>query len=73
MFGLSVIDLLKIDIEGAETDVFGIGGPAVLDKVRCCAVELHGAECQAAFFPPQSPFVRVLRTGRTHNRVCHAV
>jgi FkbM family methyltransferase len=50
MFDLPEIDLLKIDIEGAETEVFGTGGPAVLDGVRCCAVELHGEACRKAFF-----------------------
>jgi len=55
MFNLSVIDLLKIDIEGAETEVFRSGGAAVLDKVRCCAIELHGGECQATFFRPHGP------------------
>lgn len=35
------IDLLKIDIEGAERDVFGHGADAWLDKVRTLAVELH--------------------------------
>jgi FkbM family methyltransferase len=50
MFGLTAIDLLKIDIEGAELEVFGKGGPAVLEGVRCCAVELHGDVCREAFF-----------------------
>lgn len=50
MFDLPAIDLLKVDIEGAEAEVFGAGGPAVLDGVRCCAIELHGTACRDAFF-----------------------
>lgn len=43
------IDLLKMDIEGAELRVFRDGCTAFLKKTRCCAVECHGAECLAAF------------------------
>jgi len=36
---IQAIDLAKIDIEGAEKEVFGAGG--WIDSVRCMMVELH--------------------------------
>jgi FkbM family methyltransferase len=48
-FHLTSIDLLKIDIEGAEEAVFGSGDVSFLDHVRCIAVELHGEPCQRVF------------------------
>jgi FkbM family methyltransferase len=42
------IDLLKIDIEGAEESVFA-DAPAWLDMTRNIAIELHGAKAQAMF------------------------
>lgn len=44
--GLEQIDLLKIDIEGAEREVFGVDAERWIDRVRCIAVELHDR-----FFP----------------------
>lgn len=40
-FGVERIDLLKVDIEGSEREVFGPGAEAWLDRVGCIAVELH--------------------------------
>lgn len=48
-FHLTTIDLLKIDIEGAEAAVFGGGDLSFLEHVRCIAVELHGEQCQRVF------------------------
>jgi FkbM family methyltransferase len=42
------IDLLKMDIEGAETEVFG-GSPAWLAMTRNIAIELHGDEAHDTF------------------------
>ena len=36
-----VVDLLKLDIEGAEREVFASGAAEWLDKVRVIAIELH--------------------------------
>jgi FkbM family methyltransferase len=47
--GLSFIDLLKIDIEGAEENVFGPGKCAFLRHVSSCAIELHNEECIRIF------------------------
>jgi len=43
------IDFLKMDIEGAELQVFRNGDTSFLEKTMCCAVECHGNECFNAF------------------------
>jgi FkbM family methyltransferase len=43
------VDLLKIDIEGAELEVFGETAQLWLDKVRNICIELHGPECRETF------------------------
>lgn len=42
------IDILKIDIEGAEEAVFGAKDLSWLDRVRALVIELHGPSCEAA-------------------------
>jgi FkbM family methyltransferase len=52
-FGLDHIDILKIDIEAAETLVFGKGNCAWMSRVRMLVIELHDwlvPGCAAAFF-----------------------
>jgi FkbM family methyltransferase len=39
-FSIDKIDILKIDIEGAETDLFS-SDTTFMTKVKCCAIELH--------------------------------
>jgi FkbM family methyltransferase len=41
---LGRVDLLKIDIEGAEWELFEEGDPAVLADVRAIAIEIHPKE-----------------------------
>jgi len=48
--GFSRVDLLKVDIEGAEAEVFNAAAPEWLSGVRAIAIELHGAACERAFF-----------------------
>jgi FkbM family methyltransferase len=43
------ISILKIDIEGAEAELFR-GETEWLDAVDNIVIELHGAQCEAAFF-----------------------
>jgi FkbM family methyltransferase len=43
------VDILKIDIEGSETVVFGSNYESWIDKIQAFAIELHGIECEAAF------------------------
>lgn len=44
-----VIDLLKLDIEGSEKEVFGPEAREWLPQVRNIAIELHGDDCKTAF------------------------
>ena len=46
--GFAQIDLLKIDIEGAEVDLFLNGADRWLPRVRNLSIELHGPSCEAA-------------------------
>lgn len=46
--GADEIDLFKIDIEGAERDLFGPGCERWLGRVRMLAIETHGDEARAA-------------------------
>lgn len=48
--GHDQIDLLKIDIEGAERQLFGENCQDWLPHTRNIAIELHGEEDEAAFF-----------------------
>lgn len=47
--GLSSIDILKVDIEGSEREMFGPTARAWIDSVRNIAIELHGQECEHIF------------------------
>jgi FkbM family methyltransferase len=44
------IDLLKVDIERSELNVFGANYSSWLPKVRNICIELHGADCKEVFF-----------------------
>src|SRR6476620_7408517 len=46
---LDAIDLLKIDIEGAERHVFEDAASACLDRVGTVAIELHDAASREVF------------------------
>jgi FkbM family methyltransferase len=48
-FDFPHIDLLKIDIEGAELNLFRDGDTGFLDKTVCCVIECHGDDCEQAF------------------------
>ena len=48
--GEEAVDLIKIDIEEAELEVFGETANAWLPRVRNICIELHGPECQKVFF-----------------------
>ncbi len=47
--GLNRIDILKIDIEGSEADLFADGADRWLSRVSNMAIELHGTECVRRF------------------------
>lgn len=43
-----MIDLFKIDIEGAEQELFSEDAEAWIDRVRVIVIEVHGTQAQAA-------------------------
>ena len=45
-----VVDLLKIDIERSELELFGFHPDRWLPKIRNIAIELHDEECTQVFF-----------------------
>lgn len=49
MTGHAEVDLLKVDIEGSELQVFGETAKAWLPRVRNLCIELHGADCEEVF------------------------
>jgi FkbM family methyltransferase len=54
--GFRHIDLLKIDIEGAEVDLLLKGADRWLPRVRNLSIELHGPECEAALERALAPY-----------------
>jgi len=48
-FTIDTIDLLKVNIEGAELELFR-SRVDWLNRVNSVVIELHGAECEKAFF-----------------------
>jgi hypothetical protein len=48
--GKEQIDLLKVDIEGSEVNVFGPESSSWLHKVSNICIELHGPHCEEVFF-----------------------
>jgi FkbM family methyltransferase len=53
---LQTIDILKIDIEGAERYIFRQSALPWLERVRTIAIELHDDECRELFLTTISPF-----------------
>lgn len=54
--GLSTIDILKMDIEGAELHVLGRDATTWLGRVRVLAVELHDDDCRKALADATASF-----------------
>jgi FkbM family methyltransferase len=50
------IDLLKVDIERSELEVFGASSPSWLPKVRNICIELHGPDCREVFLEALKDF-----------------
>jgi FkbM family methyltransferase len=46
--GTESVDLLKIDIEGSELEVFNVASRSWLPRVKNICIELHGDECRKA-------------------------
>jgi FkbM family methyltransferase len=56
MGGGGTVDILKVDIEGAELSVFGESSESWLPRVRNICIELHGKDCEKAFFAALKDF-----------------
>jgi len=56
MAGGRDVDLLKVDIEGAELAVFGETSEKWLPRVHGICIELHGPECRDMFFKSLEKF-----------------
>jgi FkbM family methyltransferase len=54
--GAAQVDLLKVDIERAELAVFSDTAKKWLAKVRNICIELHGPDCEEAFFNALADF-----------------
>jgi FkbM family methyltransferase len=62
--GVETIDLLKIDIECAERELFSKNTEKWLPRTRCVAIELHGAVSERAFFKAMAEYCpSVARSG----------
>jgi FkbM family methyltransferase len=51
-----VVDLLKLDIEGAESEVFRAGTEGWLRQVKNVVIEVHGPECEGIFSAAMQSF-----------------
>lgn len=54
--GLDTVDLLKVDIEGGELELFGDGSPEWLRRIKNISIELHGDDCEAVFIRAMEPY-----------------
>lgn len=54
--GFAEIDLLKIDIEKSEIELFSRNTGRWLPRVRNICIELHGPDCEAIFFRALSDY-----------------
>jgi FkbM family methyltransferase len=50
------VDLLKLDVEGAESEIFVANAKEWLPSVANIVVELHNPECHERFFSAMEPF-----------------
>ena len=58
--GFDTIDLLKVDIERSETEVFSQNYETWLSRTHNIVIELHGADCEQVFFQALSASTYVL-------------
>ena len=62
MAGAECVDLLKIDIEKSELDLFNSSSGSWLPRVKNMCIELHGDDCRKAFMSALEGFDYELRT-----------
>jgi hypothetical protein len=51
-----LVDLLKVDIERSEIELFAKNTDSWLPRVKNICIELHGPDCEAAFFSALAPY-----------------
>jgi hypothetical protein len=69
--GFPQIDLLKMDVEKAEKEIFS-DHPEWLGRVRNIVIELHGEPCAKSFFEAMSRY-RYDRTTLGELTVCSEI
>jgi FkbM family methyltransferase len=50
------VDLLKLDVEGGEREIFGANAQEWLPSVSNIVIELHGPDCMDRFFSALTPY-----------------
>jgi FkbM family methyltransferase len=50
------VDLLKLDVEGSEREIFAHNTASWLPAIRNVVIELHGQDCSESFFGALSPY-----------------
>ena len=55
-YGPGKVDLLKLDVEGAEREIFGPGADDWLPCVDNLVIELHGEDCRQRFFQAMAAY-----------------
>jgi FkbM family methyltransferase len=70
--GFGVVDVLKIDIERSEIDLFRSGTDRWLPAIRNVAIELHDDDCKRVFFDAfESYDAETLRSGEL--TICRSI
>jgi len=54
--GFDAIDLLKVDIERSEAEVFSLNYDIWLKRTHSIVIELHDSDCERIFFQALSPY-----------------
>ena len=65
-FNWEQVDLLKIDVEGAELELFASGYGPWLSRTRNLAIELHDQDCEQVFLRAMTGYdCQVRQSGET--------
>jgi FkbM family methyltransferase len=70
--GGSVVDLLKLDVERAELEIFGPSAQGWLSSANNIAIELHGPDCVDCFFSAMEPYEYAM-SNRDNVYVCRNI
>jgi FkbM family methyltransferase len=70
--GGGAVDLLKLDVEGAEREIFGPDAQDWLPSVNNIVIELHGPDCEDRFFSAMAPY-EYEKSNRDNVYVCRSI